>query len=217
MGSFTINKRKYKYLHHEYNTTWTNERAVEVPIIWNMLKKKKNTKVLEVGNVLSHYYQIDHDVIDKYEQAPGVINQDIVSFATEKKYDLIISISTLEHVGWDENPKKPEKLLDAIENLRNCLSPKGRIVVTLPLGYNSFLDELLRSNQIGFMNMFCLKRVSKDNKWIEVQPKDILYLKYAEPYPCANGVIIGEIKNPLFFHKFRDFFNNKISRLATKS
>jgi hypothetical protein len=38
-------------------------------------------------------------VLDKYEQAPGVINEDVVSFSPPQKYDLIVSVSTLEHVG----------------------------------------------------------------------------------------------------------------------
>ena len=44
-----------------------------------------------------------HDVLDKYEKGNNVINDDVVSFSTEVKYDLIVSVSTLEHVGWDEN------------------------------------------------------------------------------------------------------------------
>ncbi len=50
--------------------------------------------------------------------------KDIVEFVPQDKYDLIISISTLEHVGWDEQPQKPGKLLQAIDHLRaTCLAP----------------------------------------------------------------------------------------------
>jgi hypothetical protein len=54
-----------------------------------------------------------------------------------------VSISTLEHVGWDEMTREPMKILKAIENLKNLTNPKGKIVVTLPLGYNPELDRLL--------------------------------------------------------------------------
>jgi len=51
--------------------------------------------------VLSHYFAVKHDIVDKYEIAPSVVNEDLVNFKPGKKYDLIVSISTLEHVGWD--------------------------------------------------------------------------------------------------------------------
>lgn len=82
--------------------------------------------MLEVGDVLSHYFPIHHDVVDKYQVAPGVINQDIAEFIPPERYDLILSISTPEDVGWDETPREPDKLLRAIEHLRNrCLAPGG--------------------------------------------------------------------------------------------
>jgi hypothetical protein len=83
-----------------------------------------------VGNVLSHYFSVNHDVVDKYEKAEGVINRDIIDFHPSKEYDLIISISTLEHVGWDEDISDhkilhdPSKILRAIENLRGLLAPQ---------------------------------------------------------------------------------------------
>ena len=57
----------------------------------------------------------------------------------------IVSISTIEHVGWDETPRDPKKIPLALENLTTrCLAPDGEIVVTLPLGYNTYLDKLLK-------------------------------------------------------------------------
>ena len=35
------------------------------------------------------------------------------------------------------------KVIKAIENLKNLLTPEGKIVVTLPLGYNLDLDKIL--------------------------------------------------------------------------
>jgi hypothetical protein len=74
---------------------------IEVPIIYEMVKEAEayGQKVLEVGNVLSHYFHVNHDIVYKYEKAKGVINEDVINFRLPKKYDLIISISTLEHMG----------------------------------------------------------------------------------------------------------------------
>ena len=117
--TFQFDGQEYEYLYHPYNRTWKNERGVEIPIFRELLFKHEGKRVLEVGNVLSHYFPIHHEVVDKYEVAPGVINRDIVEFVPQDKFDLIISISTLEHVGWDEQPQKPIKLLQAIDHLRS--------------------------------------------------------------------------------------------------
>lgn len=78
--SFIFQGKTYKYFYHRYNTTWRNERAVEIPIIWDIVKKDKGQSILEVGNVLSHYFSISHDVVDKYERGEVVINEDVINF-----------------------------------------------------------------------------------------------------------------------------------------
>jgi len=164
------------------------------------VKTYKGRNILEVGNVLSHYFPVNHDIVDKHEKANGVINQDVIDFHPSKKYDLIISISTLEHVGWDENLRDhkilhdPMKILHAIENLKRLLAPKGKMIITLPLGYNPELDKLLRNGKIQFTRRFCLKRISEDNKWIEVYWKDVQNARYNNPFHAANGLVIGIIE-----------------------
>ena len=200
--TFTFQRATYGYFFHNYKATWRNERAIEIPIIWEIIKKYQAQKILEVGNVLSHYLPVNHDIVDKYEKAEGLINQDIVDLQPSKNYDLIVSISTLEHVGWDEeytgmytNPPEPTKILDAFENLKRCLAPGGKIVVTLPMDYNREMDRLLRERKIQFTQKYYLKRISADNQWIEVDRIDVQDVKYGEPFPNANGLIIGVIEN----------------------
>lgn len=192
--TFTFQGNTYNYFTHKYNSTWRNERSVEVPIIWKSVNESRGKKILEVGNVLSHYYSINHDILDKYEEADNVINQDVCDFQSSKKYDLIVSISTLEHVGWDENPREPMRILQAIENLKSLLAPQGKIIVTLPLGYNPEMDRLLNDAKIRFTKMYCLKRISKDNKWIEANWKDVNNTKYNHLFHIANGLVIGMIE-----------------------
>ena len=129
MQTFTLQKETYSYFFHKYNLAWRNERAVEVSIIWRAVKVHQGQKILEVGNVLSHYFPVNHDICDKHEKAKGVINQDIINFQPASKYDLIVSISTLEHVGWDENPREHMAILKAIENLKELLAPEGNYLL----------------------------------------------------------------------------------------
>lgn len=191
--TFQFDGREYEYLYHPYNRTWKNERGVEIPIFRELLLKYEGKRVLEVGNVLSHYFPIHHEVIDKYEVSSGVINQDIVEFVPQDKYDLILSISTLEHVGWDEQPQKPGKLLQAIDHLRaTCLAPSGRLVASLPIGYNRYFDYLQSNGKSPFTTQHFLKRISKRNYWVESDwngSKDATYGRFV-----AHAICIGTIQ-----------------------
>ncbi len=82
--SFEFNKERLQYFIALHNTTFTNERAVEIPIVLDYMKQYGRGEVLEIGNVLSHYMKVKHDVLDKYEQGKGVINLDIIDFKPEK-------------------------------------------------------------------------------------------------------------------------------------
>ena len=65
--TFQFDGREYEYLYHPYNRTWKNERGVEIPIFRELLLNHKGKRVLEVGNVLSHYFPIHHEVVNNYE------------------------------------------------------------------------------------------------------------------------------------------------------
>jgi len=188
--TFRFRGKRYKYFCHDYNATYRNERAVEISIVWEAVKQCKG-RVLEVGNVLSHYFLISHEVVDKYEKAEGVLNVDIVDFAPSVKYDLIVSISTLEHVGWDEKLRDPKKILRAFENLKELLAPGGMLLVTLPLGYHLAFDRLLERKKIGFTKSYYWKRVSKDNRWRQVNWEEVRGTSYNSPFPYAGAIVIG--------------------------
>jgi hypothetical protein len=188
--TFKFQGHVYHYYTNKYNTTWKNERAVEIPVVWEIVKNCRG-KILEVGNVLSHYHPFSHDVVDKYEKVKGVINQDIVDFHPAQRYDLIVSVSTIEHIGWDENPKEPEKVLCAIENLKsNCLAPGGMMVITAPLGHNPELDKSLREGNADLGKQYYMKRLTKDNLWKQTELHNVQKVKYDSPFPNGNAIVI---------------------------
>lgn len=205
---FSFQGEVYPYFHHNYNRTWRNERAVEVPIIWNTVNRYQGRNVLEIGNVLSHYFPVSHTIVDKYETATGVINLDVVDLDLKMKYDLIISISTLEHVGWDERPREPGKIERAIANLQRCLAPGGNIVVTLPVGYNTEMDRLLDCGEIRFANMYYMRRLGADN-WVEVDRDGIEGATYDHLLMCSNAVMIGTFENEPLLGKKSDNWRNE--------
>ena len=86
------------------------------------------------------------------------------------------------------------KPLRAVENLRQLLAPGGIIVVTMPLGQNPDLDALLRENRLPFTRRLFLKRISRDNRWEQVDWNQVHCAKYNAPFPFANGLVIAFIE-----------------------
>ena len=193
--TFTFCGKSYRYYYHIYNTTWKNERVVEVPIVWEIVKSYRGRKILEVGDVLSHYFKFKHDVVDKYEKADGVINKDILDYKVKEKYDLIVSISTFEHIGFDERTRDPTKTLKAMKHLRSLLKKGGKLIVTVPVGFNPHLDRYINQGRISFSRKYCLKQVSiSRNEWIQVGCGQIRGMKYGLQDRSALGLIVGFIE-----------------------
>jgi hypothetical protein len=191
--TFVFADKKHCYVIHPF--TLNNERTVEIAIATEFICGKSG-EILEVGNVLSNYCSFSHDVVDKYELTPGVINEDIVSFAPPKKYDTIVTISTLEHVGWDETPRTPEKILQAIEHLKNLLADGGELLATMPIGYNCYLDQIIREKRTGFAGVKFLVRTTEDNQWREAGLEEAMTKQFGKPYSCANAIMVGTFRSP---------------------
>jgi hypothetical protein len=187
---FELDGRTYPYFVHTYNTTWRNERAVEIPLARERLGQRPAARVLEIGNVLGHYGHRGHDVVDKYEQGPGVVNVDVLSFRAPVPYDLIVAISTLEHVGLDEEDQDPEKPLRAVEHLRTLLASGGELFVTMPLGANPAVDAALANGTFDFDRVAFLRRISADNRWVQADYEDVAGTRYGAPYQQGNAIAV---------------------------
>lgn len=120
-------------------------------------------RLLEVGNVLRNYpfapralwtpppqrrrhAPLTHprlerwDVVDLTDPGPGVLNVDVHEFDPVHLYDAILSVSTVEHVGWDVDGD-PDAARQAIDLMRSWLRQNGRMLVTFPIGHHPHLDE----------------------------------------------------------------------------
>lgn len=181
------------YFYHKYRSTWANERIVEIPVFRDIISKSSGKRVLEIGNVISHYDTVNHDIIDKYENDPSIIREDILKFKPDSKYDIIISISTFEHVGWDEEIRVPSKIFPVMDSVKGLLSESGRLIFSIPIGYNPELDKFIFNKEIHLDSAYYMKRVSSSNHWIECTEEDAEKAKYGHPFFCANVLLIGEI------------------------
>ncbi len=197
-----VKKEKFNYqsnllevFYNKYRITWANERMIEISIFKHIIDSSKNNSILEVGNVLSHYFDVSYDILDKYEIMENIINEDIVSFKPNKKYDLIISISTFEHIGYDEEKQEPEKILSVIKHLKSLLTENGKIIFSAPIAYNSNFDNFVFSKKIKLNQITYLNRSKKFNLWSIVNEGTAIKSKYGKPFYCANTVLIGTINN----------------------
>lgn len=179
------------YAYHLYSQTWRNERCLEVAIAKHFLAQSRPGRMLEVGNVLSHFGFGEHEVVDKYEHVAGVRNADVLTLDERGRFDTVISISTLEHVLFDEPEKDPHGASRALERLRATVAPGGRMLVTVPIGYNPGLDEDIRSGRFTLHAKTYYQRVSAAGDWLEVPEEQALRCSYGSPYEAANAVLVG--------------------------
>jgi hypothetical protein len=166
-STFLVDKCEYLYSRKWKYRTWNTERRVEIPIALKFIKGTPSNKVLEVGNVLHNYCEVEHSVVDKYEIAPDVINQDIVDFRPNQKFARIVCISTLEHVGRDELPRDDKKAIVGLKVMRSFLEPDGRLLVTIPMGWNLPLEEFLLRECTG--SVVSLRRASNWGAWSQCE------------------------------------------------
>jgi hypothetical protein len=193
---FVFADETYSYLFHHYNTTWRTERVVEVPLAVRALERHPGERTLEVGNVLKNYLgkhglSADREIIDKYELAPGVRNLDVLDHQPDEAYGLIICVSTVEHVGWDDTPRDATKATRAIELMRSWLAPNGELFVTIPLGYHPLLDRRLMDGTPLFDRLGFMRRVDAENRWVEARAVEVQGTQYGRPYPYANAIAVG--------------------------
>lgn len=174
---------------------WLLESRGPLPVcpVWS---KNAPSCILEVGNVLSNFMPCNHVVVDKFEKASGVLNVDIVDYRSTRKFDFIISISTFEHIGFDdEKDVTGSKIQKAIDHCRSLLTNDGRMVITVPLGYNPAIDEMLRRSELGaFRSTYLQAENGKD--WCEIVRTVALdtYKSRNGNWPHANTIAVLEFE-----------------------
>lgn len=198
--TFSYHGQTYRFYYGRNGVA--DERTVELPIVWEevVAAYEGRRRVLEVGNVLAQYYQIEHDVLDKYERRSAqqkhgqFITEDAAFWRPKEPYDFIVSVSTLEHVGSTADPKRVGyKPIVAIYNLMLYgLVPGGRMLLTWPWGYHAMLDDVAARGLLDFVTLRALKKVGR-REWAECGIEDLAGIRYNRPFPKGNAVIVAEI------------------------
>ena len=188
---FFLNGEKYEYF-LAYGSRGLNERIVELPLVCKYIQEHIGKNILEVGSIFTLLLGDVFDAVDLTEKGENIINVDIAHYKPNKKYDLILSLSTIEHFGHGDygDEKDPIKLKKALKHIISLLSDEGTFFATAPIGWNLQLDGLIRRKQLPFQDIYFMKRISS-GVWKQVDLNGALEAKYNYPYPNANAIMIG--------------------------
>jgi SAM-dependent methyltransferase len=129
----------------------TDERLIEIP--WALARVQPGERVLDVGTANAEPAYVAALLGRGAAEIVGVdlAEADIPGIRTvladardlpfeDGAFDLVLCVSTLEHVGRDNRvygateEADPAGLTDALEELRRVLAPDGRLAVTVPCG-----------------------------------------------------------------------------------
>ena len=228
--TFTFKGKELYYNRIKFNNP--TERAVEISIAFDFIANlRKPQKILEIGNVLSHYENSlsenigirSRRIVDKFEVDLGVENQDLMSLPSAEKYDAIVSISSVEHVGQKDDPsggygeqieyRDLEGPLKAIAKIYDLLAIDGKALITVPFGkltdaewYIQFSQEYLDvlwkkygipKDAISANYLKLIDRETVDEKhymlWKEVNALELSDSEYGWPWSQANGIAVIEL------------------------
>ncbi|MDN4523626.1 hypothetical protein [Fictibacillus fluitans] len=221
---FNMNGKQFYYSKSSYNNF--SERSIEVPVAKDFFNKYKEKKILEVGNVFKNYNneKVTWDVIDKFEVSPNVLNIDLMDYEPVNKYDAIVSVSTIEHIGQTTEPtgtygentldKDREAPLKAIIKIYNLLKLEGEAFITVPYGKLVDFKWLIQFNKEYLYLLFAKFGLPKEDVnfifykktdmelmgnppvqlWEQVNMEQLSDTKFDSPFPCANGIVFIFIK-----------------------
>ena len=228
--TFDFKSKKLYYNRIQYNNP--SERAVEVPIGFDFLAAnvEESARVLEVGNVLSCYENtlseeigiISREIVDKFEKDIGIDNHDLMELNPPDKYNVILSISTVEHIGQEVDPtggygehthsRDREAPLKAIVKIYDLLAVNGKALITVPFGtltdgrwYIQFSGQYLALlyNKYGIpkeaVSTSFLKLIDRDSGsqvnmlWEDSQGLEVSNCEYHHPLPAANAIAVIEL------------------------
>ncbi|BBI36079.1 class I SAM-dependent methyltransferase [Cohnella abietis] len=200
-----------------------SERTIEIPIAIQFLLEAgagKQEPFLEIGNVLAYYQALldphpslaNRHILDKFEEAPGVMNIDLMDY--EKKHSLIVCLSTVEHIGqhaYGESKSGDGEIpLTAIRQIYNLLEPGGTALLTVPYGKLMDAGWLIQFSAEYLDLLFDAYGVPRDaasisyfqkqdmdmhldvprQAWIQCEKEALAETRFDSPFMFANGIAI---------------------------
>jgi SAM-dependent methyltransferase len=196
----------------------TDERVIELP--W-VLARLRGGRALEVGYAfaeppyLAALLRAGFDELTGVDLAgadvPGMttVRADVRELPFDKgAFDLVLCVSTLEHVGADntgyglEAEEDGASRLTALRELRRVLAADGRLLITVPCGepgdYGWFRQEDVRGwtrlfTRAGFFVEEQEVYELTDEGWRASPELDARGLRYGDRGPAASAVLCADL------------------------
>ena len=145
---------------------WSDERAIEIP--WVLARYAGERRVLDVGTAFAEPASVG-GLLDL--GAPELVTVDLAEGASvvadvrdlpfeDGRFDLILCVSTLEHIGRDnttyavETPPDEQGDEAALRELRRVLADGGRLLVTVPTGVHDDQGWQLQREPLEWIALF---------------------------------------------------------------
>jgi len=114
--------------YHRYNMTWASERCIEVPIAKSYLDQFPNGAVLEVGNVLSHYFPTRHDS-RQIRKSDGIINRTSSITVRDNTTSFFPSRPSSTSVSMTNPPSLPVEKISRHFRMPRLFEPSAKFVL----------------------------------------------------------------------------------------
>jgi SAM-dependent methyltransferase len=198
---------------------WSDERAIEIP--WCLARYDGEGRVLDVGYAFAEPAYLAGltalgasgltGVDLAQAEVPGLraVSGDLRRLPfDEGAFDLVLCISTLEHVGRDNTAyglareEDEEGLAAALRELRRVLSRRGRLLVTVPCGAEEDLGGQVQLEPRGWVRRFQQAGLLVfEDELYELTPdgwRSVTLLtpglRYGERGPGASAVLCAELR-----------------------
>jgi SAM-dependent methyltransferase len=145
---------------------WSDERAIEVP--WVLARYGGEPRVLDIGTAfaeraydegLQELGAADLVTVDLAEPADVIADVRDLPFESGR-FDLVLCVSTLEHVGRDnatydvDAPRDERGDEAALRELRRVLADEGRLLVSVPTGVHDDQGWQLQREPLAWVELF---------------------------------------------------------------
>jgi SAM-dependent methyltransferase len=199
---------------------WSDERALEIP--WCLARYDGERRVLDVGYAFAEAAYVAGLIglgaeklvgVDLAEaEVPGL--QPVVADVRELPFadgdfELIVCISTLEHIGRDNAVYAVEAARDergdetALRELRRVLARDGRLLVSVPTGEpedqgwqvqrtpDAWIERFERSGFLVFEDELYAR---VEDGWRTATPAEAGAMRLGEGGPGAGAVLLAELR-----------------------
>jgi O-antigen chain-terminating methyltransferase len=219
---------------------WSDERAIEIP--WVLARYAGEARVLDIGTAFAEPLYVDglqqlgaRELVTVDLAEPATVLADVRDLPFEDdRFDVIFCVSTLEHVGRDNEVYEVDAPRDehgdeaALRELRRVLAKEGRLLVSVPTGAHDDQGWQVQREPLAWIELFERTGfavyedelyVRGDNDWRTATLEEAQQSTYADH--GAGAVLLAELHPGTVGEKLRlavrDVRHRDVVRRSTRA